>query len=90
MKKQQNKKRSNSTAKKKQLSSKSKKWIVAASITVGITSGFLLWYFVTRCANLHCFFHNWPLKEVLFFGLFFTLMPFAFFNEDLYKKKYKR
>ncbi len=88
MKKQQKKKKSNSTAKKK-LSPKAKKWIVAASITVGVTLGFLLWYLVTRCAHTHCFFHYWPLKEVIFFGIFFVLIPFAFFNEELYKK-YKR
>ena len=89
MKKQQNKKKGTGIAKKKKLSSKAKKWIIVTSIAVGVISGFLLWYFVTRCGNPHCFFHNWPLKEVLFVGTFFALMPFAFFNKDLYKK-YKR
>ncbi len=89
MKGQQNKKKSKVNTKKKKLNPKTKKWIVALSITIGVTLGFLLWYFVTRCTHDHCFFHYWPLKEVLFFGLFFAVMPFVFFNEDLYKK-YKR
>ena len=90
MKRQQKKKKSKVIAKKKMISSRAKKWIVALSITIGITLGFLLWYYVTRCPHHHCFFHRWPLKEVLFFGTLFTILQIVFLNEELYKKKYKR
>ncbi|OJX87354.1 MAG: hypothetical protein BGP01_00620 [Paludibacter sp. 47-17] len=87
MKKKANKKRKKTPAqpKKKKLSSRAKTLIILASTAFGITAGCLFWYYVSRCTHTHCFYHNWPLKEVLVAGIFFALASFVFLNGDIGK-----
>ncbi|GEM_PF-1303909 len=86
MKRKANKKKSKAKAQpKKRLSQKAKRWIVAGSTAFGIIAGCLFWFFISRCMHDHCFFHYWPLKEVLVSGTFFAIAPFIFLNEDIGK-----
>ncbi|MDY9918943.1 hypothetical protein SAMN05216331_10990 [Porphyromonadaceae bacterium KH3R12] len=82
MKRQINKKK-----KKKKISPKTRKWIFGISITVGVISGLLFWFFFTRCHDDKCFYHYCPLMEVIACTFFFGMMPFAFLPEDHSGKK---
>lgn len=87
MKKKANKKRKKTPAqpKKKTLSPRAKTLIILASTAIGIAIGWAFWYYISRCVHVNCFFHNWPLKEVLIAGLFFAITPFVFLNENIGK-----
>ena len=64
----------------KALSTKTKHLITALSIVVSLLSGFCYWWFISRCADIHCFYHFVPLRE-LFVGLFAGwTTPLSFLN----------
>lgn len=54
---------------RKALSPKTKRLITALGIVGGLSLGFCYWWFVSRCADIHCFYHFVPLGE-LFVGIF--------------------
>lgn len=79
------KKKANKKRKKTPAQPKKKTLIILASTAVGIAIGWAFWYYISRCVHVNCFFHNWPLKEVLIAGLFFAITPFVFLNENIGK-----
>jgi hypothetical protein len=58
------------------------KWLVIASITAGLFTGFCFWYFVSRCGGEHCFYNYFPLGEMLCSVLLFGAFPYIFYSNE--------